>query len=479
MYRQAIYDEPLLYKKQQSREREGISVPSIVPEKLKRGQELNLPVLSELEVMRHYTRLSEMNFGIESGFYPLGSCTMKYNPKIAMPILSMPQLNSIHPSQPEETSQGILQVFYELEQYLSKISGMDSVTLQPPAGAMGEFTGLSIARAYFEYIGESRTEVIVPDSAHGTNPASASMVGYDVKEVPSNMNGMVDLDALKNMVSEKTAVLMLTNPNTLGIFDKNVLTIANIMHEKGALLYYDGANLNPLIGIATPGRMGFDIVHFNLHKSFGTPHGGGGPGAGPVGVIKKLEPFLPVPRIVYMNGKYLLEYNKPLSIGKVSPFFGNTFVLVMAYMYILRNGKEGLVNNALKSVANSNYMAQKLSPVFDMPYYPKRMHEFVLSLSKMKNERGIKALDVSKRLLDYGVHSPTIYFPHLVEEAFMIEPTDSESKEKLDYFIDAMIKIKDEPDDVIKNAPTSTSVGRVNEVEAARNVELTWKDLKE
>jgi glycine dehydrogenase subunit 2 len=478
MYRQSIYDEKLLKDIGSSRITEDVDTGSYISEDLMRGSELKLPVLSELDVARHYTRLSEMSFGVESGFYPLGSCTMKYNPKLGKKLVAMQEFSDIHPYQPPETIQGTLEFMYWLEHILCVIGGMHAATLQPPAGALGEFTGLLIAKAYFEHIGENRTDVIVPDTAHGTNPASASMTGFNVVEVQSNEDGMVNIEKLKEVVSDKTSVFMLTNPNTLGIFEKNIKEISSIIHEAGALLYYDGANINPIIGITTPGKMGFDIIHFNLHKSFGTPHGGGGPGAGPVAVTKKLEPFLPVPRVVFEKGMYNLDYNYPLSIGKVSSCYGNTSVLYMAYIYILSNGKNGLIKRAIRSVVNSNYMKEKLMKHFELPFYKNRMHEFVLSLRDIKERRGIKASDFAKRLLDYGVHSPTIYFPLIVDEAFMIEPADTESVETMNAFIDAMLTILNEDPELIKGAPYNTSCSRVNEVEAAKSLTVSWKYIK-
>ncbi|KAA0005386.1 MAG: aminotransferase class V-fold PLP-dependent enzyme, partial [Thermoplasmata archaeon] len=364
---------------------------------------------------------------------------------------------------------------YNLEKLLCRITGMDAFSLQPAAGAHGEFTGMLIAGAYFEDMGEKRGNVIVPDSAHGTNPASAKMAGFNVIEIPSK-NGMVDIDALKSVVDEDTAALMLTNPNTLGIFEKDILQISKILKDAGALLYYDGANLNAIMGKTTPAKMGFDIVHLNLHKTFATPHGGGGPGAGPVGVKSFLAPYLPVPRVVKENGGYKLSYDFPKSIGKVGMFYGNFAVLVKAYAYIRMKGNM-LEKVAERAVLNSNYLMEKLrSYGFEVPYYGRRMHEFVVSLSKFK-EKGLRALDFAKRLLDYGFHPPTIYFPLIVDEAFMIEPTEDASKETLDEFADAMKKIANEDSQLLKNAPHKMPVRRVNEVKAAKEPKLTWKDL--
>ncbi|MCD6222800.1 MAG: aminomethyl-transferring glycine dehydrogenase subunit GcvPB, partial [Thermoplasmata archaeon] len=410
-----------------------------------------------------------------NGFYPLGSCTMKYNPKLLERVARMDEIKMVSPLQDESTVQGCLELMYKLEKVLCRITGMDAFSLQPAAGAHGEFTGMLIARAYFEDMGEKRSNVIVPDSAHGTNPASAKMAGFNVIEVPSK-NGMVDIDALKSVVDDDTAALMLTNPNTLGIFEKDILQISKILKDAGALLYYDGANLNAIMGKTTPAKMGFDIVHLNLHKTFATPHGGGGPGAGPVGVKSFLAPYLPVPRVVKENGGYKLSYDFPKSIGKVGMFYGNFAVLVKAYAYIRMKGNM-LEKVAERAVLNSNYLMEKLrSYGFEVPYYGRRMHEFVVSLSKFK-EKGLRAIDFAKRLLDYGFHPPTIYFPLIVDEAFMIEPTEDASKETLDEFADAMKKIASEDVELLKNAPHKMPVRRVNEVKAAKEPKLTWKDL--
>ncbi len=439
-------------------------------------KELNLPNLNEREVMKHFLHLSQMNYGVDNGFYPLGSCTMKYNPKLLERVAKNEKVAYVHPLQDESTCQGCLEIMYKLEKLLCEITGMDAFSLQPCAGAHGELTGMLITKAYFQYKGEERKNVIVPDSAHGTNPASAKMAGFNVIEIPSK-NGRVDLEALKHVLDENTAAFMLTNPNTLGIFEKDILKIAEEVKRVGALLYYDGANMNAILGKAKPGDMGFDIIHLNLHKTFATPHGGGGPGAGPVGVKEYLEKFLPIPRIIEKNGKYYFDYDKPHSIGKVSHFYGNFAVLLKAYAYILLKGKD-LKKVAEKAVLNANYLMEKLRKVgYEVPFYGRRMHEFVLSLANLK-KRGIRALDVAKRLLDYGFHPPTIYFPLIVEEAFMIEPTEDESKTTLDDFAEAMEKILKEDAETIRNAPYKTPVKRVNEALAAKKQIFTWKDLK-
>jgi glycine dehydrogenase subunit 2 len=433
--------------------------------------------------------LSEMNYGVDSGFYPLGSCTMKYNPKVNEQLANLPTITMLHPYQDENTVQGILEILYKLEHWLAEITGTYEVCLHPAAGAHGEFLGTLLMRAYHKMNGEceKRSEVIVPDSAHGTNPASATMSGFKVVVVPSDDEGCVNLEALKAAVSERTAGLMLTNPNTLGIFEKNIEEIAKAIHEAGGLLYYDGANLNPLLGIVRPGDMGFDIVHINIHKTFGTPHGGGGPGAGPVGVSKMLAEFLPVPSIVYDGEKYHLDYDKPHSIGKIRSFYGNVAVLLKAYAYILSLGFEGLREVAEVSVLNANYLLRKLKGIrgLTLPYNSEkpRKHECVFSAKPLKNETGVSALNIAKRLLDYGLHAPTIYFPLIVEEALMIEPTETFEKEELDRFADALQKICEEayknPEAVLK-APNNTAVSKVDEVKAShpRTMALSWRMLQ-
>ena len=446
-----------------------------VPEGMRRNG-LSLPEVPEREVVKHYVNLSQRNFSVDNGLYPLGSCTMKYNPKFADALSSMPSVASVHPYQDEDTVQGSLELLYRLERLLCAISDMDAVTLQPAAGAQGEFTGMLVARAYHKANGHDRTEVVIPDSAHGTNPASAAMAGYGVLEIPSNADGCVDLEALKNAVSHKTAAFMITNPNTLGIFEDQIRDIADIVHDAGALLYYDGANFNAILGMTSPGKMNFDIMHFNLHKTFATPHGGGGPGAGPVGVREHLEKFLPVPRVVEQGGMFRFDYDRPDSIGKVRAFHGNFAVLVRAYAYILKHGGDGLRDISREAVLNSNYLKSRLTGEFEMPYRPLRKHEFVISARKQAKERNVKALDMAKRLLDFGYMTPTIYFPSLVEEALMIEPTETETKETLDRFAETLIGIAREDPDVVHAAPTNTSVSRVDELYAARELILTWKD---
>lgn len=444
-----------------------------------RTKSVSLPNLDETQVVRHFNRLSQMNYGIDTGIYPLGSCTMKYNPKICEDIASWPNFSETHPYQDESTVQGNLQILFELERMLSEITGMDFFSLQPAAGAQGEFLGMLLTRAYHNFNNDSaRTEVILPDTAHGTNPASATMAGYNVIEITSNSEGTVDLDILEKTLSKKTACFMLTNPNTLGIFESEILEISKIVHKSGALLYYDGANMNAIMGKARPGDMGFDIVHLNLHKTFSTPHGGGGPGSGPVGVNIKLEKFLPVPRICKnKEDTYYFDYEAPDSIGKIKAYYGNFSVLLKAYIYILLMGRDGLKEASEVAVLNANYMKEKIISTknYLMPYKKLRKHEFVLSCEELKKRKDIRALDVAKRLLDYGLHPPTIYFPLIVKEALMIEPTETESKADLDEYIRTLANIAKEDPELMKNAPNNTAVGRVDDVGATKNPILNWQ----
>ncbi len=477
MYHSAKYNEPLL-KELTEVKTEKIEEVKKIPKSLQRTKKIGIPNLDETQVVRHFHRLSQMNYGIDSGIYPLGSCTMKYNPKICEQIASWDKFANTHPYQDVSTVQGNLQIMFELERMLCEITGMDYFNLQPAAGAHGEFTGMLLAKTYHEYKKDTeRTEVILPDTAHGTNPASATMAGFKLIEMPSNSDGTVDLEALENTLSEKTACFMLTNPNTLGIFESDILEISKMVHKSGALLYYDGANMNAIMGKIRPGDMGFDIVHLNLHKTFSTPHGGGGPGSGPVGVNIKLEKFLPVPRLCKSrDGKYFFDYDAPESIGKIKGFYGNFSVLLKAYIYIKMMGRDGLKEASEIAVLNSNYMKKKIlnSKKYEMPYKQLRKHEFVLSCEKLKQEKQITAKNVAKRLLDYGLHPPTVYFPLIVKEALMIEPTETESKKDLDKYIEALIKIADEKPDIVKNAPNNVSVKRVDEVGATKNPILTW-----
>lgn len=448
-----------------------IDAASLIPVGLLRGKPAELPEVYEVDVIRHYTELSRRNFGIDNGFYPLGSCTMKYNPKINEDVARFAGFAKIHPYQPEESIQGALELLYTLQNDLAALTGMDQVTLQPAAGAHGEWTGLMLIRAYHESRGEKRTKVIVPDSSHGTNPASATVAGYDTITIKSNERGMVDLEALRAVVGDDTAALMLTNPSTLGLFEEQIVEIAEIVHEAGGLLYYDGANSNAIMGITRPGDMGFDVVHLNLHKTMSTPHGGGGPGAGPVGVKSLLIPFLPKPIVSKReDGTYYWDYDRPQSIGRVKAFYGNFGILVRAYTYIRTYGPEGLRRVSELAVLNANYMMHRLAPYYEVAYPGLCKHEFVLSGKKLK-EFGVRTLDVAKRLLDFGYHPPTIYFPLNVEECIMIEPTETESKETLDGFIDTMIQIAKEAEttpEVVVGAPYTTVVKRLDETTAAR-----------
>ncbi len=499
MFKQAHWDEPVIFESGHGGRR-GHLVPDVeedvkkavgdvmelLPEKLKRKKPPKLPQLSEVEVVRHFTRLSQMNYCVDLGLYPLGSCTMKYNPKINEILARSPSIAMIHPYQDEETVQGILEILYKLARWLAEITGTSEVSLQPAAGAHGEFLGTLIMRAHHKLNNEleDRSELIVPDAAHGTNPASGTMAGFKVVVVPSDENGCVDLEALKNAVSDRTAGLMLTNPNTLGIFERKIEEIAGIIHESGGLLYYDGANLNPILGKVRPGDMGFDIVHINIHKTFSTPHGGGGPGAGPIGVSKELTKFLPVPRIEFDGEKYHLDYERPHSIGKIRCFYGNISVLLKAFAYILSLGAEGLEEVAEISVLNANYLLHRLRDIrgLDVPYAKDgpRKHECVLSVEGLYKETGIRALDFSKRILDHGIHAPITYFPQIIKEAIMIEPTESFEKEELDRFVKTMKMIAEEaystPKKVL-NAPQNTAIRRLDEAKAShpKTLTLSWK----
>ncbi len=447
-----------------------------IPAALRRKTPFRWPAPTELEVARHYTRLSQMNFSIETGIYPLGSCTMKYNPRINEILARDPLIAGTHPNQPEETVQGTLEMLYRLEEALGKITGLPNVSLQPAAGAHGEFTALLVARAHFRRKGEPRTEVILPDTAHGTNPASSSMAGFTSREIPS-LNGCVDLPALTDALSDKTAVFMLTNPNTAGLFEEDVLEIADRVHSHGALLYYDGANMNAIVGKTSPGKMGFDLAHLNLHKTFSTPHGGGGPGAAALCVTDALAEYLPVPRLVKEGRKFRWTYDLPHSIGKVRSFYGNTGMDLRAYAYITAHGEDGLRRSSERAVLNSNYLAHRLGKYLPRPFKPLVKHEFVLS-GKPLHDRGLRTLDLAKRLLDDGVHAPTVYFPSLVEESLMVEPPETEPKSSLDAFYDIFVRALNDPDERIRTAPRNLSVARVDEVAAAKNLKLSWRDLE-
>ncbi|MCJ8006811.1 aminomethyl-transferring glycine dehydrogenase subunit GcvPB [Lederbergia wuyishanensis] len=454
-----------------------IDIVECLPEGYVRENEPELPEVSELDIMRHFTELSTHNHGVDSGFYPLGSCTMKYNPKINEQVARFPGFAHIHPLQPESSVQGALELMYDLQQHLIEITGMHEVTLQPAAGAHGEWTGLMMIRAFHEANGDNeRTKVIVPDSAHGTNPASATVAGLETVTVRSGEDGLVDLNHLRELVGPDTAALMLTNPNTLGLFEEQILEMAEIVHGAGGKLYYDGANLNAVMSKARPGDMGFDVVHLNLHKTFTGPHGGGGPGSGPVGVKEDLIPFLPKPVITKKDDKFVIDYDRPQSIGRVKPFYGNFGINVRAYTYIRSMGPDGLKAVTEYAVLNANYMMRRLAPYFDLPYDRHCKHEFVLS-GKRQKKLGVRTLDIAKRLLDFGYHPPTIYFPLNVEECMMFEPTETESKETLDGFIDVMIQIAQEAEEnpeIVQEAPHTTIVKRLDETKAARKPILRY-----
>ncbi|MDA1315020.1 MAG: aminomethyl-transferring glycine dehydrogenase subunit GcvPB [Acidobacteria bacterium] len=437
----------------------------------------DFPEVSEVEIIRHFTRLSTWNYAIDLGMYPLGSCTMKYNPRLNEHVARIAGLAQAHPYQPEELAQGAMRVQVQLEQYLAEITGMDGVTLQPAAGAHGEQTGILLIRAYLESQGDARKKVLIPDSAHGTNPATAAIAGYEVEEIASNSEGMIDLEALERAVDDSVAALMVTNPNTVGIFERDIAKAAQILHAKGAQLYMDGANMNALVGIARPGDFGVDVMHLNLHKTFSTPHGGGGPGAGPVAVKSHLVPHLPIPRITESGGRLSYQYDLPQSIGRVRAFYGNFGVLLRALAYILAHGGDGLRNATIDAVMNANYIRKGIEDRYELPYKAPSMHECVFSDHK-QTKAGVKTGDIAKRLIDYGFHPYTVSFPMIVHGALMIEPTETESKQELDLFIDALRSIADEVEndpELVKTAPHSTRTKRVNETLAARRPILRWQ----
>src|SRR6266849_3963976 len=469
------------------------SLESMIPESMLRKEPAALPEVSEIEIVRHYTHLSQRNFGVDTGFYPLGSCTMKYNPKINEDMAVLPGFARIHPLQPDSTVQVAIQLVYELEQYLAEISGMARVTLQPSAGAHGELTGLMLIKAYHEHNGQGhRNIVLIPDNAHGTNPASATLADYKSVEVKSDeKTGGIDMEHLKALLDANAAniaAIMMTNPNTLGLFDSNVAEIATMVHEAGGQLYYDGANANAVLGITRPGDMGFDVVHFNLHKTCSTPHGGGGPGAGPIGVKEHLVPFLPGPLPAKgengrdKSGPYYWQDPGPQSIGKVRANTGNFGVLVRAYTYIRTYGPQGLLHVAQSAILNANYLKHELASDYAIAYPQSCQHEFVATAERQKEESGVTALDVAKRLLDFGMYAPTIYFPLIVHEALMIEPTETETRETLDYFVSVMKQIAEEAradPEVVKTAPHNTVVGRLDQALAARKPNLRWQPGQE
>jgi glycine dehydrogenase subunit 2 len=449
-----------------------------VAEEFARDAAPGLPEIAERDLVRHFTRLSQMNYGVDTGFYPLGSCSMKYNPKLAETAASIPGFQRLHPHQPEDTVQGALELLWRLERALCELTGMARMTFQPPAGASGELTGLLIMRGFHTKNGNPRRRVAIPDSAHGTNPASVTQAGYEVVQVPSDARGLVDLSALEKLVDEDVAGFMLTNPNTLGLFEEEIQGIARAMHEVGALLYYDGANLNAIMGRVRPGDMGFDIVHMNTHKTFATPHGGGGPGAGPVAVTSRLAPFLPAPTVERDegSGRWYLDRDRPDSIGQIHGFHGNFAVLVRAYAYVFLHGGDGLKAVAERAVLNANYLAQRAREAFPLAFPGRPMHEFVATAKPLR-KHGVRAMDVAKRVIDLGFHPSTVYFPLVVEEAMMVEPTETESREALDAFAEALLQVGREAEsdpDLLHEAPVTTPVRRLDEARAARNLKLRW-----
>jgi len=480
----------LIFEQSQSGRINGAQMPieraeitHIPPPRFLRKRRPLLPEVSEMQAVRHYTRLSRKNFSIDAEFYPLGSCTMKYNPRVGNSLAMLPEFLYRHPNAPESTGQGFLACLYELQEILQAVTGMEAISLAPMAGAQSEFAGVAMIRAYHGARGDhGRSEILVPDAAHGTNPASAIMCGYRIKEIPTDAEGDIDLKALKAAVGPRTAGIMLTNPSTLGVFERRIIEISRIVHQAGGLLYYDGANLNAILGKIRPGDMGFDVIHLNLHKTFSTPHGGGGPGAGPVGVGKCLAPFLPIPMVGKGKDEYrwLAEEDCPQTIGRLSAFMGNVGVLLRAYIYARLLGKEGMKRVADFATLNANYLMARLEAAGFKMAFPNRRasHEFILTLKRQKNELNITAMDFAKRLLDYGQHAPTTYFPLLVAECFLIEPTETESKETLDSFVDAMVKILEEAEqdgEILKTAPHTLPVGRLDDVKAARELDLTWR----
>jgi glycine dehydrogenase subunit 2 len=455
------------------------SLDSCIPEKYRRNSKVKLPEVSELDVMRHFIELSHRNHFIEKGFYPLGSCTMKYNPKLNETLARDTNFNMLHPNQPEETVQGALEMLHELQNDLAEIAGMSNATIQPLAGAQGEFTGLKVIEAYHKHKGNTqKTKILMPDSAHGTNPASVTLAGYKTVEIPSNAEGKVDIEKLREACDDTVAGFMVTNPNTLGIFEHQIKEISEIIHAVDGLIYMDGANMNALLGLVQPGKIGFDILHYNLHKTMSTPHGGGGPGSGPIAVREDLVKFLPVPMVSKKDDKYFLDYShEETSIGKVHSFYGNFAVNLRAYAYIKTLGAQGMLDASTNAIINANYLRAKLSPYYHVPFNKTCMHEFIASGDWQKEKYGIKTLDIAKRILDKGFHAPTIYFPLIVHEAMMIEPTETESMETLDCFIQAMIEIAkecEETPELVKNAPQNTPVKRVDDTRAVRQLDAKF-----
>ena len=485
--RQVNQNEGLIFEKsapgKRGMELPPLDVPSVEPaEALGAGNSRDsiegFPEVSEIEVIRHFTRISTWNYAIDLGMYPLGSCTMKYNPRVNEHVARLDGLASEHPAQPAEVSQGCLRILYDLQKCLLEVTGMDAATLQPVAGAQGELTGLLMIRAYLQSQGNARKKVLIPDSAHGTNPASVVIAGYEVQNIKSNARGQIDTDHLREFATEDVAALMVTNPNTLGVFEQEIHKIADLMHDKGGLLYMDGANMNALVGKARPGDFGVDVMHLNLHKTFSTPHGGGGPGSGPVAVKKILEPFLPTPVVITKpDGTLGFEYNRPQSLGRVRAFYGNFGMFIRALAYIFANGPDGLRQTTEDAVLNANYIRKGLEGVYDLPYSTPSMHEVVFS-DKLQSKKGVKTMDLAKRLIDYGFHPYTTAFPLIVAGALMIEPTESEPKEELDLFIEAMKSIAEEVEEdpqYVLDAPHNTRISRLDETQAARKPVLRWK----
>jgi glycine dehydrogenase subunit 2 len=450
------------------------SLDDAVPAAFRSAAPPALPEVAEPDVIRHYTCLSQLNMSVDTHFYPLGSCTMKYNPKRNERLASLPGILDLHPYQPESSLQGMLELLHELQEMLAEIAGLDAVSLQPAAGAHGELTALMCAAAYFRDRGEKRRKVLAPDSAHGTNPASAAVAGFQFVTVKSAADGFVDLEDLKAKLDGETAVFMITNPTTLGLFEKNIRRIAEMVHAVGALLYLDGANMNAILGIARPGDFGADMMHYNPHKTFSGPHGGGGPGAGPIAVRANLAPFLPTPLVVRDGDNYRLDYDRPKSIGRVRSFFGNTGVLVRAYCYLRTYGPRGLREVSENAVLNANYLLSRVKHILPVAQGDRCMHEFVASATKLKTEKGVSAMDLAKRLLDYGFHAPTVYFPITVKESMMVEPTETESKETLDAFAETLFRITEEPAELLHEAPHTTPISRPDEVRAARQPQTSW-----
>jgi glycine dehydrogenase subunit 2 len=448
---------------------------SLLPTSVRAPAPPPLPEVAEIDLVRHFVNLSTKNMSIDTNFYPLGSCTMKYNPKRHERLAALPGLAELHPLQSDETCQGILELLHDMQEYLAEIAGLPGVSLQPAAGAQGELTALLVAAAHFRDRGEKRSRVLIPDSAHGTNPASAAIAGFDAVSVKSNSKGLVDLDDLKSKLDERTAVFMITNPNTIGLFDPQIGAITEQVHRHGGLVYLDGANMNAILGITRPGDFGADMMHYNVHKTFTGPHGAGGPGAGPIAVRDVLVPYLPSPLVVKDEQGYRLDHDRPKSIGRVRSFFGNIGILLRGYCYIRTLGARGLREVSESAVLNANYLLSRVKGHYDVPYGDRCMHEFVASAKNLRREKRISAMDIAKRLLDFGYHAPTVYFPLVVPEALMIEPTETESKETLDAFAQALLRIKTEDPDYLHNAPHALALSRPDEVKAAKEPVLRWK----